>query len=363
MGCWIGAIGTSPTLGFSALASSLFQLLFPLEGTTDMHATQTRPIRAQYPQAVRELVLRKYPCCRTIEDKLALAHEVADLTGMPTDDPQLLQKLYNLACRLGATRKPFAGTLARSEPDPARLELRDDPETLVWTAADDRYLTQNWAAVWIEDIAFQLNRSETAVAYRARQLELRAVARFYEADKVAAWLCLRRAPELDELRVLDKLAYGLLHPVAGADGTIVAELVSTPAIYRLLLDAEQGVRAGDSDYTKLRKLLVQRILGERNPDLFFIKEVREGVKGIATGEAAWEESPWVSHGHTDMHPLSPSHRLRRQAPHDPEFFGWDLTPADLHPAEQVFTEDWRHPRCGESRRDPFEALGIAKVVR
>jgi hypothetical protein len=332
-----------------------------------MHATATRPTRAQYPQAVKDLVLLKYPRCRTIEDKLALAHEVANLTGIATDDPLLLQKLYNLACRLGATRKPtVAEMLARRATDPARLELRDDPETLTWSCGDDRYLTQNWRVFSIEDVAFQLNRSETAVAYRARQLGLRSVARFYEAERVVGWLGLHRDDTRDELRVLDKLSYSLLHPITGADGTIVAELVSTTALYRLLLEADEGVRAGDSNYAKLRKLLVQRILTERNPDMFFIKDVREGVAAVAAGEAAFEPSPWIGHGHTDMHPLSPSHGLRLQAPHNPDFFGWDLTPADLHPDERVFDDaGWRHPRSGgESRRDPFEALGIAaKVAR
>lgn len=333
-------------------------------------ASDAAKSRNQYPQEVKDLVLLKYPRCRTIEDKWALAYEVADLMGIPKDDPNLLQKLYNLASRIKATRRHrttaeewTSEDELRYDPstDRARLEIRDDPETLEWTKGDERYLKQNWKIYKIEDIAFQLNRSETAVAYRARKLGLRQVAKYYDMEKVGPWLGLTQK---DMINLQEK---GLeLKPCTDYRGEYKLTLVSAASLYRLLRNE------------KLRTFLIQN----RRADRFFIMDVIESMEGvIATHtkrvfeqkktegkkltaeetkqlaaakakireigrELDFEVNDWVSHGHTCLCPYSEYTLGTRFDGTDTETTGYELKPDELHPDKKVGTAEWRREYWG-----------------
>lgn len=149
--------------------------------------------RLNYPDAVKELVGRKYRLCRSKSDRAALAEEATELLRsiLGEDTPPItIPKLYNLASRLGATRgheedvdTVIPGYDARE--DPMRLHLRDDPDTLEWSASDLKYLSDHWGNTHIEEIAYMLNRTETAVSYKARTLGLRNVPKMWDLRKVA----------------------------------------------------------------------------------------------------------------------------------------------------------------------------------
>lgn len=269
----------------------------------------------------------------------------------------------------------------------ARWKLRDDPEHTVFTDVEDDAIRCLWPAaentksLRIEALAVLLDKTETAVAYHARQLGLRNVAQFYELERVRVWLDLsyptaRKPNEVDELALLDKFSYGLLHPCTDLDGNVLCTLVSTAALARLFVEAELPVSDNDDRYARLRKQFMRKLLAERWPDQFFIKELVEGIEAVGQGEAVFEPNPWISHGMTDLHPLSAGRGTFLFGPHDAArdddepfalekigFLYGALRPQDMHPDERLDADGWRHPFFGRDSytlgRDPAEALGLS----
>ena len=285
-------------------------------------------MRAQYPNEVKALVKAKYPLCKTPADRDRLAEEC----GIGSR-----QKLYNLASRLLATR-PHSGNDGASAEwtiedggyeaynDPTRLYLRDDPETLQWTADDNRYISEHFGRTFIEDIAFFLNRTETAVARQARILGLRSIPKYYDAYKVAPWLGL----SLRDLLSLSKKGIEVF-PCVDRKGRLKVTLISTTSLARVLL--------ADGFWKTL--------IDNYDADEFFIKDVIESVVSLQKGETVWEPDAWVSHGHTCLNPFADLS------------FGWfyhgreramdgleDLDPRDLSPSANVTSDSWRRGMRG-----------------
>jgi hypothetical protein len=276
--------------------------------------------RAQYDDRTKAIVRAKYPLCRTPADRDALAREL----GIDSR-----QKLYNLASRLLATRphSGSAGELIEVEPvydartDLRRLYLRDKPEETVWTPDQDRYITEHFGRTHIESIGFYLNRSETAVAYRARHLRLRSIPKYYDLEKVAPWLGMTKR---EVLALLPKRGLKV-HPCTDQRGRLRITLVSTPSLARVLL----------KDW--FWKVLVDK----RNADRFFIKDIVESMASMMRGEATWEFNCWVSHGHTSLNPFSDVCFGMFYTRPDEYMAGEDLTPEQLSPSANVASDDWR----------------------
>lgn len=293
--------------------------------------------RAQYPDPVKELVKRKYPLCRSRADREALTRECDALMRqlMPDVDhpPMTLQKLYNLASRLEATRghaNTHVDWVGEGESggydaktDATRLLLRDDPDTLQWTEGDLRYLREHWGQTWIEQIAYMLNRTEIAVAYKAREIGLRNVPKYWDISKVSAWL------GLTEKEITGLLGpKGLeIHECCDAEGRPAITLVSTTSLARVLL----------------QNALWKTLVDKRNADTFFIKDIIESCAAMQDGEATYEPNVWVSHGHTCLNPFAEAcfgwfydgyESEKERMP------GWDLDPRDLHKASGIGTDQW-----------------------
>jgi hypothetical protein len=292
--------------------------------------------RAQYPEPVKQLVKRKYHLCKSRADRESLTLEcdalVRKLMPEATHPPMTLQKLYNLASRLEATRGHANSSADWSDGSPddfdpksdlTRLTERDDPDLLEWTASDDRYLREHWRATEIEYIAYYLNRTETAVAYRARQLSLRNVPKYYDAAKVAPWLGLN-SRQLTEL--LPTLGLELF-PCCDRDGKPRITLVSTTSLARVLITNE----------------FWKTLIDKRNADRFFIKDIIESMVALQDDEASWEPNLWVSHGHTSLNPFSEDSFGLFFDGYDRDMpaCGYDLDPRDLHPDRDVASDHWR----------------------
>lgn len=285
--------------------------------------------RAQYPDEIKAIVKAKYPLCATPADRDRLAEEC----GIGSR-----QKLYNLASRLLATR-PHANAATEwigdedgydATEDTSRLYLRDDPETLTWEADDDRYLREHFGKTFIESIGFMLNRTETACAYRARQLGLRNIPKYYDEAKVSAWLGLAPA----DLRVLERRGLER-YPCTDSRGNVKIVLLSTTSLARVLLQ------------DRLWKHLVDK----RDADLFFIKDIVESILELQRGDAIWEHNPWVSHGHTCLNPFSEACFGWFYDGFDEKMAGADLDPADLTPEADVTSDYWRR---GAQKRLAFD---------
>jgi len=275
--------------------------------------------RTQYSEDVKAVVKAKYHLCRTPEDRDALAREC----GIGSR-----QKLYNLASRLNATR-PHANSHAEwtddeegydATQDSARLYLRDNPATLVWSLDQDRYLSEHFGRTFIESIGFYLNRTETAVAYRARQLGLRNIPKYYDLKKVAPWLGLNyRAVFLLSAKGLE------IHPCTDRRGKSAITLISTTSLARLLL----------------KDRLWKELVDVYGADKFFIKDVVESVVAMQRNEANWEPNCWVSHGHTCLNPFSDTCFSWFYDGYDDKMAGFDLDPRDLAPTANVASDHWR----------------------
>jgi hypothetical protein len=277
------------------------------------------PGRARYSAEVKAIVKAKYHLCRTPEDRDALAAECGIASR---------EKLYNLASRLSTTRshadsrrvvtsdeQPYDAT-----EDASRLLLRDDPETLTWSEDQDRYLSEHFGRTFVESIAFMLNRSETAVAYRARRLGLRGIPKYYDKIKVTAWLGVsEREMTRPGSRILD------IHPCTDRHGRVRITLVSTTSLARLLVHA------------RARTALIDR----HGADLFFISDVIESVADLQRGAAAWEADAWVSHGHTCLNPFSEMCFGLFYKGFDEKMAGAELEPWDLSPSANVSSDSWR----------------------
>lgn len=306
--------------------------------------------KERYPEATRRLVERKYPLCLTKEDRHMLRREA---------QIESLTKLYNYASRVMVTR-------GHGEPeynpcsDPNRLFVRIDPEEWTWTKDMDRYIRNAWRKFEIEKIAFFLNTSETAVAYRARHLGLRNVPKYWDARKVVYWLGLTKEDIMDlctkgvagddgKAAVLD------MKPCTDPNEVVRIRLISTSSLARVL---------HKNDFWKT-------LIETRDADEFFIRDILESVEGLQKtqrayairalecpsaeekeelreiearlkvigGEAQWEPSPWVSHGHTSMCPFYPETM-------GCFFDGYDkhmvhVDPEDLHPSMRCASDNWR----------------------
>jgi hypothetical protein len=285
--------------------------------------------RAQYPDEIKSVVKAKYPLCRTPADRDRLADEC----GIGSR-----AKLYNLASRLLATR-PHANSASEwvGEPegydateDESRLWLRDDISSLFWDADDDRYLREHFGKTFIEAIGFMLNRTETACAYRARQLGLRAIPKHYDSRKVAAWLGLSER----ELGLLSKIGLEL-HPCTDSTGYVQITLISTTSLARVLL----------------KDRFWQRLVDKRDADEFFIRDVIESIAQLQREEAVWEPNAWVSHGHTCLNPFSETCFGLFYDGYDDKMSGAELEPSDLAPEADVASDEWLR---GRHRRDSYE---------
>lgn len=300
--------------------------------------------RAQYSDWTKQQVSWLYPLCLTRDDRIDLAEDL----GIES-----LAKLYNLGSRLEATR---GHDTAVDEPwsDVARLMLRDDPETIEWLPRHDRYITNAWRHLFIEQIAFRLGVSETAVAYRARQLGLRNVCAYWDAKKVIKWLGID-GRELVKLANRTDSKHSLeLFPCCDSQGAYKIMLVSTMSLARVF--AQDG----------FWKVLVD----ERGADRFFIKEVMEGAvavqmtqemldlrkqldeKGMASsdldqlelletkvdasgGITTFEPNAWVSHGHTALNPRSSVCFGWFFDGSDEKMIGWADDPRELAPSRDT----------------------------
>lgn len=294
--------------------------------------------RAQYSDEIKALVKAKYPLCRTPADRDRLAKEL----GIGSR-----QKLYNLASRLLATR-PHANSANEwigddddgydATEDHSRLLIREDPDTLVWSKDDDRYLREHFGRSFrIEEIAFFLDRSETAVAYHARELGLRNIPKFYDVNKVKMWLGLSGS-EVVKLWRAKKLD---LYPCTDRHGKVKITLVSTTSLARFLLRHRMWKKLVDSP--------------RRRADKFFVRDILESIAQLHREEACWEPNSWVSHGHTSLNPFSESGfgwffdgDDDKMAGHEP---GHELEPTDLSPEANVASDDWRRGARARVRFD------------
>jgi len=274
------------------------------------------------------MVRALYPLCKTPEDR----DRLAQMLGIGSR-----QKLYNLASRLEATR-PHAGSSEdwtaeegyNATRDYARLYLRDDLDTLVWTKDDDRYLREHFGRTFIEEIGGFLDRTETAVAYHARELGLRNVPKYYDIRKVAPWLGI----SVKDLFLL--IRHGLeLFPCTDDTGKLRITLVSTTSLARTLL----------------RGRLWKRLVDKYDADIIFIKDVIESVVALQREEAVWEPNPWVSHGHTCLNPFSETCFGLFYDGYDEKMAGDDLDPRDLAPEANVTSDYWRRGNNGADDSD------------
>ena len=236
--------------------------------------------RARYSNWVKQQVRLRYPLCRTTEDKRQLAAElnIRDADGEPS-----VPKLYNLASRLGATGRDAAeqhvAAVASSE---ERLLDREDPDTTEFSRESDRYLRSEFGRKPIGWIAVNIHHTETAVAYRARQLGLRKPVKYWNVRKVALWLSLT----VEELRALRSEGIDV-YPQHDRHGHLQLEVVSTSSLARWLKDDGNLARA--------------RAAGA---DEFFIREVLESMEQAAAGESEFEACKFLSHGHVCQNPYA-----------------------------------------------------------
>lgn len=289
--------------------------------------------RAQYSEEQKALVLSKYNLCFSSDDRMTLAEEA---------EVESLQKLYNLSSRLGATR-PHTGSGEEWTADTAdgydvtqdysRLYLREDFYNLQWTEKEDAFITEHFGRSFIEEIAFFLNHSETAISYRARKLGLRNIPKYWDIMKVAPWLGL----EKNDLFLLRK--YGLeIFPCTDREGEVKIILVSTTSLARVLL----------------RGRLYKRLLNPEKyaGDMFFIRDIIESVAELQKEEAVWEPNAWVSHGHTCLNPFADLSFGWFYDGHDKAMEGLDeLDPRDLSSKANVLSNSWRRGTNGKDNSE------------
>lgn len=293
--------------------------------------------RAQYTPETKARVHVCYPICKSPADRERLARD--ERIGS-------LQKLYNMASRIDATRAHAGSTedwMAEdgydATQDWSRLYLRDNPESLSWSEDDDRFLREHYGKTKIEEIGVFLNRSEAAVAYRVRELGLRNVPKYYDIRKVAPWLGLK----VSDVLLLTKLGLEAF-PCCDSSGQIRITLVSTTSLARTLL----------------RGRLWKRLVDKYDADEFFIRDVIESIVALQKGEAVWEPSPWVSHGRVSLNPYSETCFGLFYDGFDEKMAGDDLDPRDLHPDAQVTSDHWRRGENGAD--DSTEQLGSVTDV-
>lgn len=266
--------------------------------------------RARYSNYVKDQVRKRYHLCRTTADKQALADELG-IGSVP--------KLYNLASRLGATERDpedhgpsFSGEAHAEE----RLLIREDPTSTSLGPQGERYLRDEFGRRTIEEIAYHLHHSETAILYTARKLGLRKPVKYWNTVKVALWFGISVA-ELREKLIPEGVD---VFPLGDKKGRVVLELASTTSLARWLQ------QPGSLEW-----------LREHNADEFFIAEIEESVDDLVEHRTQWELCKYLSHGHVCQNPFAGSFGLfctnndRYQAGDDPRCSARTLALEDLRP--------------------------------
>jgi len=269
-----------------------------------------RAQRARYSPYVKDQVMKRYPLCRTTADKQVLADEL----GIGS-----VSKLYNLASRLGAAGQDVEPGEHPEAHSSERLRERENPDAVKFTRQADRYLKSEFGRRAIEDIAYHLHHSETAILYRARHLNLRKSVKYWRTDKVARWF------GMSEEDFKNLASEGLdIHPLADMRGRVKIEVVSTSSLARWLA---------------LKKNL--KLLREQGADEFFIREIQESVADLIAHKSEFESCKFLSHGHVCQNPFADSWGLfctnneKYNAGEDPHCAVRTLHIEDLHPEESV----------------------------
>lgn len=264
--------------------------------------------RARYSAHIKEQVRTRYPLCRTTADKEALAREL----GISS-----VNKLYNLASRLGVGGSDGEAASAAAR-DRSRLLIRENPGEVKWTRTALKYLRQEFGRKTIEEIAFHLSHSETAVLFKARELGLRKPVKLWNLEKAAAWLGF----STNELRAREEEGLDI-YPLGNRQNQLELEVVTTTSLAR---------------WMRIKK--VAKELKARDADLFFIKEIEESVEEIAEGEAKFEKCRYLSHGHVCQNPFTEAsfglfctNTDRQEAGMDPRCTVRTLPLEDLRPEE------------------------------
>jgi len=283
--------------------------------------------RAHYSLERKALIRAVYQICISPEDR-ARVLRVFNIKNRT--------QLYNLASRIGGTRPHTQSNNSAvgndgydSSRDYTRLYLRDDPETLLWQEDDDRVMRSHFGRTKIEDIALFLDRAETSVAYRARELKLRNIPKYYDVKKVAPWLGIT-VSSLFEMK--EKIGLELF-PCCDSRGRVQITLVSTTSLARCLLLGG----------------LWKRLVDRYDADEIFIRDIIESMISLQNDRAAWEPNPWVSHGHTSLNPYSSACFGKFFNGGDNKMNGIDLDPRALSPEANVTSDHWRRNGHGTDR--------------
>jgi len=290
--------------------------------------TTSKSERTHYSFEKKALIHAKYRTCKSGPDRLRVVRE---------HDIGSIQRLYNLASRIDATRR-HAGSSDdwadddgyMASKDYARLYLRDSFKDLNWSEDDDRVMIDHFGRTPIEDIGLFLSRSETAVAYRARVLGLRNIPKYYDIKKVAPWLGIR----VQDLLLMKKIGLEVF-PCCDQSGEVKITLVSITSLARCLLF----------------KGLWKRLVDKYDADEFFIRDVVASIVALQKGTAVWEPNSWVSHGHTSLNPYSYTCFGLFFDGNDTQMVGHDLDPRDLHPSLDITGDYWRRGENGKDTSD------------
>lgn len=265
---------------------------------------KTTTARTRYSPEIKEAVRTRYPLCRSYADKDALAREL----GIGS-----VAKLYNLASRLKVTQHPGSegreSDALRSVVDrafaPERLLVREDPSECVFTSDDDDYLHRHFGRQHLAVMALHCNHTESAMTWRARKLGLRQPVRWWDLERVTAWLGMS-GPALSRAGVH-------LYRCCDQRGRVRIVLVDAVELVNMLLDGGMW-----------------QSLVARGADQFFIRELIDAQLQVNRGQAEWEPT-WVSHSHTCLNPFSSLSFGLFYDGSDDKLLGADFTPADLDP--------------------------------
>lgn len=263
--------------------------------------------RTRYSNYTKEQVKKRYPLCRTTDDKEKLAREL----GIGS-----VSKLYNLASRLGAAAQDLQPGQHTDAHSSQRLLEREDPSTVTWSKNADRYLKSEFGRRGIEDISYHLKHSEAAVLYRARHLGLRKPVKYWRTDKVARWFDM----ELEDFHALADEGLDI-YPMHYRNGIEVFKVVSTSSLARWI-SVPENLNA----------------LKDRSPDEFFILELQESIEDLTNKKTEFESCKFLSHGHLCQNPFTEfsfgffcTNNEKYKAGEDPVCRVRDLEIEDLNP--------------------------------
>jgi hypothetical protein len=251
-----------------------------------------------YTDEQKKLVLERYPYCKTNKEKQDLMQQL----GMKN-----LSQLYNLANRLGATRRRGQDPTEHGVDEaflPERRLEREYPHESNWTIDEDEYIVSSFGRMRIEEIAYHLKHTETAILYRARKVGARNYCKYWPASHVVDWL---RQPR-DVL-----IGMGMdIYPCYDRRGKLAIELVSTSSLIRIVADET-----------------LSSLLSGGGADPYFLLELEELIQDHADENVKWEASRWVSHGHTCLNPWSGESFELFDDGSDYKMYGRELYPSDL----------------------------------